>query len=441
MGGIGVHGIRAERRSEPSRLADLLQRISSALIRAPHERLPGAIESALSGLGDALGADLALVVTRGGSRIAQQHFWERSHQNGVSRPLASDPLPAILAELHPGKTLVCSNRKQFPGAAAELPAQLASGIFVPLHDDADVDGNLAVLALAPRSWSAEAIDAAERVADMLSAGLDRMATRSTLTKEQDARLHAEAETRTLRDQLAHSGRVSMLGELAASLAHELNQPLTAIYTNAQAAHRFLDRKRPALDEARGALHDLGQDCRRAGDVLGRIRQMFRRHETERVPLSVGALIEHMLRLLHEDAVSRGVTVVLDVAPGLPPVNGDRVQLEQVVMNLLVNAFDAVTAVDGPREVKVRARARGELVDVAVLDTGKGIARGDLERVFEPFFTRKPNGMGMGLAISRTIVEAHGGRIAARHRAERGTMFELSLPAAPAAVSTKGGLAL
>ncbi len=218
----------------------------------------------------------------------------------------------------------------------------------------------------------------------------------------------------------------------------MNQPLTAIYTNAQAAHRFLDRKRPALGDARGALHDLGQDCRRASDVLGRLRQMFRRHETERVPLAVGPLIEHVLKLLHEDAVARGVDVVVEIRRDLPPVNGDRIQLEQVLMNLLINAFDAVSGQPGPRQVMLRALGRNGAVEMAVLDNGKGIARGDLERIFEPFFTRKPNGMGMGLAICRSIVEAHGGRISARDRTERGAAFELNLPAAAVNGSILGG---
>jgi len=265
-----------------------------------------------------------------------------------------------------------------------------------------------------------------------------MAAQSSIGKEQAKRVHAEAETRKLRDQLAHAGRVSMLGELAASLAHELNQPLTAIYTNAQAAQRLLDRSRPDLSEALNALHDLGQDCRRAGDVLGRLRQMFRRHETERVPLGVGVLVQHVLMLLHEDAVARGVEIALDVEPDLPLVRGDRVQLEQVLMNLLVNAFEAVSGIpSGPKLVTVRTYARDGFVEVAVLDTGKGIARNELERIFEPFFTRKPNGMGMGLAICRTIVEAHGGRISADNRSERGAVFELSLPALPAADQSEG----
>ena len=156
--------------------------------------------------------------------------------------------------------------------------------------------------------------------------------------------------------------------------------------------------------------------------------MFRRHETERVPISVSVLLEHVLLLLHEDAVARGVDVVLQVQPDLPLVRGDRVQLEQMLMNLLVNAFEALTNVTTPRHVIVRVSATDGAIDLAVLDSGKGIARNELERIFEPFFSRKPNGMGMGLAICRTIVEAHGGRITADNRPDRGAVFELSLPA-------------
>src|SRR6266478_7432148 len=436
--GVGAIRSQAGRRREAATLATLLLRISAALIRTHRHHLGGAIDGAIAEVGDALGADRALVARREPDGIVHHHLWERVRRNGSARPVPSDLLPSILARLEGGRTLVWESRDEFPLAARRLEGlidQLGSGIVVPLQVGATRGGMLALIGRAPRPWSADAVEATERLAEMVAAALDRIASQSAVTREQEGRRSAEAETRLLREHLAHAGRVSMLGELAASLAHELNQPLTAIYTNVQAAERFLDRKRPALDEALGALHDLGQDCRRAGDVLGRLRQMFRRHETERQPLAVGPLIEHVLRLLHEDAVARDVSIGLEVRPGLPPVNGDRVQLEQVVMNLLVNAFDAVTGRDGPREVVVRASARDGVVQLAVLDTGKGIPRSDLERIFEPFFSHKPNGMGMGLAICRTIVEAHGGRIFARNRTERGSVFEVDLPAMPAAEAT------
>ncbi|MFL5360723.1 MAG: sensor histidine kinase [Myxococcales bacterium] len=432
-----VSGNQAQR-SESSRLFALLQRISSELIRSAHGELARAIDGALAEMGQALSADRALIATRDANGNVVQYAWHRNGTNGRRSTSDGDPLDLALGGLQLEDTLVCDNRKRLPvtlRAAKQL--KISSAIVVPLNGG-KTEGVLALAAKSPRSWRPDAVAATERLADLLSAGLERMATQSSLGKEQAKRVHAEAETLKLRDQLAHAGRVSMLGELAASLAHELNQPLTAIYTNAQAAQRFLDRSRPDLSEALNALHDLGQDCRRAGDVLGRLRQMFRRHETERVPLGAGVLVEHVLMLLHEDAVARGVEIKLDVEPDLPLVRGDRVQLEQVLMNLLVNAFEAVAGIpSGPKQVTVRAYARDGFVEVAVLDSGKGIARNELERIFEPFFTRKPNGMGMGLAICRTIVEAHGGRISADNRSERGAVFELSLPALPAADQSEG----
>ena len=430
---VGVGAIRSQavKRRETATLATLLLRISAALIRTPHHRLGGAIDGAIAEVGDALGADRALVARREPDGIVQHHLWEHGRRNGSAGPVSSDLLPSILGRLEGARTLVWESRDEFPLTAWRLESlteQLESGIVVPLQVGGTRGGMLAVIARAPRPWSADAVEAAERLAEMVAAALGRIANQSAVTREQEGRRSAEAESRVLREHLAHAGRVSMLGELAASLAHELNQPLTAIYTNVQAAERFLDRKRPALGEALGALHDLGQNCRRAGEVLGRLRQMFRRHETERVPLAVGPLIEHVLRLLYEDAVGRGVDVVLDVPRDLPLVNGDRVQLEQVVMNLLVNAFDAVMGMDRPREVTLRAAATDGFLGLSILDTGPGIPPNDLDRIFEPFFTRKPNGMGMGLSICRTIIEAHGGRIGARNGRERGSVFELSLPA-------------
>jgi len=432
--GVGAIRSQATRRREATTLATLLLRISAALIRTPHHRLGGAIDGAIAEVGDALGADRALVARREPDGIVQHHLWELGRRDGGARPVASELLTSILGRLEGGRTLVWETRDEFPPAARRLEGlteEVASGIVVPLEVGGTRGGMLAVIARAPRPWSADAVEATERFGEMVAAALDRIANQSAVTREQEGRRSAEAETRLLREHLAHAGRVSMLGELAASLAHELNQPLTAIYMNVQAAERFLDRKRPALDEAVSALHDLGQDCRRAGEVLARLRQMFRRHQTERVPLAVGPLIEHVLRLLYEEAVGRGVNVVLDVPRDLPLVIGDCVQLEQVVMNLLVNAFDAVIGVDGPREVTLRATATDGLVALSIHDTGPGISPGDLDRVFEPFFTRKTNGMGMGLSICRTIIEAHGGRIGARNGGDRGSVFELSLPAVKA----------
>ena len=419
-------------RVEP-KLAGLLHRISVELIRTPHPRLGGTIDRALAEFGEAAGADQALVAIRASGHLVLHHLWQRARRGlAAAGGCAMDD---FLNRLEVRQVLVCADRKRLlsaTGLNGQTLDSVASGIFVPLPGGATMKGVLAVTRRTPPPWPAKTVKAAERLAEMIAGSLDRMANPLLVVPEDSAREQAEAETRRLREQLAHAGRVSMLGELAASLAHELNQPLTAIYSNVQAAHSFLDRKPPALADALEALDDLGQDCRRAAEVLARLREMFRRHETERVPLQMGAIVHHVLRLLHEDAVARGVKIVLDVAPNVPLVKGDRVQLEQVVMNLLVNAFDALVPIKGERLVTVQIGSNRESVKVAVLDNGTGLRAEDVDRVFEAFFTRKPRGMGIGLAICRTIVEAHGGQIRARNRSEGGSTFEVSLPIAGAA---------
>jgi two-component system sensor kinase FixL len=424
-----LHAGRAPKKSHTNhraKLADVLQRICIELTRAPKRRLRSAIDGALAEIGEGAGADQALVAVRESGHFVQHYAWQPAR--GAMAAAASRAMDRFLGGLKLEHTVVCVDRKQLLATmrSGQPPDEVASGIFAPLSSAGTVRGVLALTRRTPHLWPAEAVKVTERISEMISAALDRIASHSSVAREQDAR-HQADETRRLREQLAHAGRVSMLGELAASLAHELNQPLTAIYTNAQAAHSFLDRKPPALVDALEALDDLGQDCRRAAEVLGRLREMFRRRETERVSLEVGEVVEHVLRLLHEDAVARGVRIALDVAPDTPQVKGDRVQLEQVVMNLLVNAFEALAESKGERLVTVRIGANRNSVKLAVLDNGPGVAPEDVERLFEAFFTRKQTGMGIGLSLCRTIVEAHGGHIRARKRDEGGSAFEVTLP--------------
>ncbi|MGC3999292.1 MAG: ATP-binding protein [Anaeromyxobacter sp.] len=173
------------------------------------------------------------------------------------------------------------------------------------------------------------------------------------------------------------------------------------------------------------------ETRRAADVLGRMRDMLRRRESERAPVALGALLEGVARRFREEGVARAIQLACELDRGLPAVPGDVVQLEQVLMNLVVNAFDALgVGGAGPRRVVLRARAApGGGVDLAVRDTGPGLPDQALAHAFDPFFTTKPQGLGMGLAISRSIVEAHGGRLLARNNSDRGATFELHLPPA------------
>ena len=243
------------------------------------------------------------------------------------------------------------------------------------------------------------------------------------------RKHAEVQAERSRQELAHFTRVSTMGELTASLAHELRQPLTGIMTNAQAARRFLEVVPLDVGELRNILADIIADDRRAADVIQRLRDMLRKGERRLALLDLNDLIRGVSRLLSSDAVIRNVAVALDLAPEPVIVNGDRVQLEQVVLNLLVNAMDSVAeAPGGDRTILVRTHTDGNMVvHVAVQDAGMGLHDGTQERVFEPFYTTKPAGMGMGLSVSKSIIEVHGGSIWATNNPTRGATFHFSLP--------------
>jgi C4-dicarboxylate-specific signal transduction histidine kinase len=243
------------------------------------------------------------------------------------------------------------------------------------------------------------------------------------------RRRAEREAARQRDELAHLARVTTLGELSGSLAHELNQPLTAILSNAQAGQRLLERGDAAPEAMREILADIVEDDRRAGEVIRRLRSLLQKGEVQRTPVAVNAIVQDVLHLMRSDFINRNVTVVADLAPGMPLVQGDRIQLQQVVLNLLVNACDAIEGLPDRRRVTVRTRAADDAgVEMVVSDEGRGIGSGDLERVFEPFVTTKPHGMGLGLAVCRTIVTAHGGSLSAQHNDDgRGASFVVILP--------------
>ncbi len=251
-----------------------------------------------------------------------------------------------------------------------------------------------------------------------------------------ARKQGEEETLRLRQEIAHAGRVSMMGQLAASLAHEINQPLGAILRNAEAAELYLQQAPPDLDEIGAILADIRSDDERAGQVIDRMRGLLKRQTLDRRRLALGEVVAEVAALVRVDAATRQVKVDLEVPDDLPPVEGDRVHLQQVLLNLILNGMDALNgaaATDRRVSVAVR-RDGGQTVEIAVNDTGPGIPAEALAHVFDPFFTTKPTGMGMGLAISRTIVEAHGGRIWAENPHGGGAAFRFTLPIAKEAVA-------
>lgn len=235
----------------------------------------------------------------------------------------------------------------------------------------------------------------------------------------------------LRRELAHAGRVSMLGQLASALAHELSQPLGAILRNAEAAEMMLARAAPDIEELRAIVTDIHRDDRRAGEVIDRLRALLKRRRMEFEAIAVASLVQDVSSLVRPDAIARHVKLECVIAAGLPMVSGDRVHLSQVLINLIINAMDAMADTARTRRSLIVAARHGSgcNVEVAVTDLGTGIPAPTLARIFEPFFTTKAGGMGMGLAVSRTIIEAHGGRLWAENNASGGATLRFTLPAA------------
>ena len=254
---------------------------------------------------------------------------------------------------------------------------------------------------------------------------------ATLLLQRARRQRAEDEARARREELAHALRVGTIGELSASLAHELTQPLTAIATNAHAARRLLTTPRTNGDELGEALADIAGDAGRAGAIVRRLRALVRKQPGERRPVDVSETVTEVATILRRDIAQANVSLQLRLAEHLPRVMGDAVQLQQVVLNLLINACQAMTGVaGGPRVLGIETSAPTPgSVEITVADTGAGVAEAELERMFEPFVSSKAEGLGMGLSINRSIVEAHGGRIVATHNPDRGLTVRVTLPTA------------
>lgn len=233
-----------------------------------------------------------------------------------------------------------------------------------------------------------------------------------------------------REQLTHVARVASMGELSTAVAHELGQPLTAILSNAQAAQRFLDREDPDVDEVREILKDIISEDKRAGAVIKSIRRLIKRESRQFERLDINKVVNEALALVSNELVIREVNLGTRLAPGLPALLGDTVQLQQVIINLLMNASHALEVMDsGECRIIIATKCQGKrMIEITVSDSGPGIDEEILDQVFQPFFSTRKEGLGMGLAINRTIVEAHGGRLWAENSPDQGAVFHITLPA-------------
>jgi signal transduction histidine kinase len=244
-------------------------------------------------------------------------------------------------------------------------------------------------------------------------------TESNRAEETRERLHrAQAD-------LAHINRISTMGELTASLAHEIKQPIGAAVTNAEACLRLLDRDHPDILEAREAALEMARDARRAADIIDRVRLLYQKGSSQLDEVDINEVIGEMVAMLQNEASRKSIKIRTNLGHKLPKVMADRVQLQQVLMNLMLNSIEAMQGASG--ELAIKSHTDGGQLFISVTDTGMGLPAKNTEQIFDPFFTTKPQGTGLGLAITRSIIEAHGGRIWASPNSGLGATFQLTLP--------------
>jgi signal transduction histidine kinase len=401
---------------------------------ATFSRISGAdvdreIQRALRRIADLLAVDWGnLTEYSDDSRTARvTHRWVADGVGPQPAAIGFEEIPWVVGRLRRGELVRFSRIEDLPEGDAMIDRAtyrrlgVKSQVAVPLTVEGAVVGALAFSTVGTeRAWRDEFVQRLHLLGDVFAHTLSRR--------------RSEMEGQRLRQDLAHVGRVSTMGELTASLAHELNQPLTAILSNAQTAQRMLTSDKADLGELREILGDIVEDDKRAGEVIHRLRGFLRKSNIELAALDIGELVGQVARLANSDAILRNVAIRLELAPGLPPVCGDRVQLQQVILNLLMNGLDAMReSGEGERTLVLRTESGGPAsVVVAVEDSGVGIDEADLDHVFHAFYTTKPDGLGMGLAIARSIVEAHGGRLQARNNPRGGATFSFTLPVITAA---------
>ncbi|HEV8586007.1 MAG TPA: ATP-binding protein [Methylomirabilota bacterium] len=400
--------------SERLRFQRLLSDLSAGFSNLSALDFDHAVDGALRSINDFLGVDRAALIefpTRtGGGRS-----WTIDGATDTTR------FPWLMHRLRQGDLVRVSRLDELPDEAdADRRSGLALGVkslaALPLRAGGVVLGGLVLATVfAERRWRDELIEQLHLVAETVANAL--------------AGAQAEREAGRLRQELAHIGRVSAMGELTASLAHELNQPLTAILNNAEVAQQHLDIVPANLEELREILADIVADDKRAAEVIRRLRALVQKGTLEHVPLDINDVVSEVAQLVRNDVVLRNVPMTVDLASGLPSVRGDRVQLQQVVLNMVLNGLEAMVEPDGgDRALLIRtSRAGDAAIRVEVEDAGAGLDMRDADRIFQPLYTTKPAGLGMGLAIARTIIDAHGGRLHGANNVGAGATFQFTLP--------------
>jgi signal transduction histidine kinase len=417
------HGERTV--SEPrDRVTELIEQQAtiSELLRAiansPHDLQPifDTILDSATHLCRADGGILRLIEKEGLCLVAQKvrNYLPPTiveHGSYLGRLIAGGTLvhvPDILALEH--------FREGEPTVVAAAKGGVRTFLFVPMLRNDDVIGLLGI-------WREQVEPFTDKQIELVT----DFAAQATIALESTRR---ERQYREMQSELAHANRVTIMGQLTASIAHEIKQPIATARNNASAALNFLEKSPPDVAEVREALTCIVNDTDRASDVVDRIGSLIKKAPPRKAVVDLNAVILEVTALTHSEALKTGVRVGMQLAGDLPRIQGDRVQLQQVMLNLIVNAIHSMSGVeDGNRQLHISTVGiRPEGVRVAVRDTGHGLRLESLPRLFEPFYTTKPDGMGMGLSICRSIVEAHGGRLWATRREPRGALFQFTIRA-------------
>jgi signal transduction histidine kinase len=358
-------------------------------------------------------SSLRLVAVRGDPLwVSRALFPALAEKGSLLSRVATSRLPTHIPDL----TALEGDRHPNDFSTGPVNAGFRTGLFVPLLKDDEIVGIIALGRKQLQPFTDKHISLCRDLAAQAAIALE--STRR------------ERQYREMQSELAHANRVATIGQLTASIVHEIKQPIATARTNAAAALRFLDNSQPDVAEVREALTCVVNDADRASDVVDRIGSLIKKAPPRKEVIDLNAAILGVTALTHGEAVKTGVTVATQLAGELPRIQCDRVQLQQVMLNLIVNAIQSMSGVeDGARELHIStARIEPEGVCVAVRDTGPGLRPESLPRLFEPFYTTKPDGMGMGLSICRSIIEAHGGRLWATSCEPRGALFQFTIPA-------------
>jgi signal transduction histidine kinase/integral membrane sensor domain MASE1 len=409
---------------ERLRFEELLSRLSQAFVQLPSAEMNAAFRIWLMRVGEFLEVECAFLVEFSHGDPAVVAGWGTPVRHDVEfAPTAIGDCRWTIDRIRQRTPVIVPNADVLPADAAAERVLLhasgfASGLVLPLIAGERVIGALALASTTEKRWGEPTIGRVRLVAEVLSNALSR--------KQAEEAIGA---IERMRAELAHVSRVATMGELTVSLAHQLNQPLTAIMSNAQAAWRLLSGTPLDVEQLRAILSDIVVDDTRAADTIKHVRSLLAKAGPALEPIDLNRLIQEVTGLVRADAQRRHVSLTLRMAPAPALVHGDRVQLQQAVLNVLLNAFDAVS--DGQHDRRVHVAIDlpdAQLVQVSISDSGAGFNDGTAERAFEPFYTTKASGLGMGLPITRAIIEAHAGRIHAMDNEQGGATIQFTLPA-------------